>query len=54
VGSSGLRSSIPRGLRLLATEVDNGVVSAGIVFDNDTLSSMARVSSTPISYMHPR
>jgi pimeloyl-ACP methyl ester carboxylesterase len=33
-----------RGLRLLATEADNGVVSAGIVFDSDTLSSMTRVS----------
>ena len=33
-----------RGLRLLGTEADNGVVSAGIVFDSDTLSSMTRIS----------
>ena len=33
-----------RGLRLLAIEAENGVVAAGIRFDNDTLSSMIRVS----------
>ena len=33
-----------RGLRLLATEVDNGVTAAGIVFDSDTLSSMSATS----------
>jgi hypothetical protein len=33
-----------RGLRLLATEADDGVVSAGIVFDSATLSSMTRAS----------
>jgi dienelactone hydrolase len=40
--SSGRRYT--RGLRLLATDVGNGVVSAGIFFDSDTLSSMSRVS----------
>jgi alpha/beta superfamily hydrolase len=33
-----------RGLRLLATDAGNGVVSAGIFFDSDTLSSMSRAS----------